>query len=48
MRDEDLKIIWICKDCKDKFVFISDVDDHKMKYNHINILRFDMESGVVR
>lgn len=29
MHPDDLKAIWICRECKMKFLFHSDMDDHK-------------------
>jgi hypothetical protein len=45
MHPEDLKIIWICVDCLAKFVFHSDVDDHKLHTGHFSIRKYDLLSG---
>lgn len=34
MHPDDLKAIWICHECRMKFVFHSDVDDHKDSAGH--------------
>ncbi len=34
MHPDDLKAIWICHDCKMKFVFHSDIEDHKDSTGH--------------
>jgi hypothetical protein len=34
MHPDDLKAIWICRECKTVFVFHSDVDDHKGLSGH--------------
>ena len=34
MHPDDLKTIWMCRECKTVFVFHSDVDDHKGLSGH--------------
>ncbi len=34
MHPDDLKVIWICHECKMKFAFHSDVEDHKELTDH--------------
>ncbi len=34
MHPDDLKAIWICHECKMKFVFHSDNEDHKSSTGH--------------
>ena len=34
MHPDDLKAIWICRECRRVFVFHSDVDDHKDLTSH--------------
>jgi hypothetical protein len=34
MHPDDLKVIWICRECRMKFLFHSDVDDHKDLTGH--------------
>ena len=34
MHPDDLKAIWICHECRMKFLFHSDVEDHKDSTGH--------------
>lgn len=34
MHPDDLKAIWICRECRMKFLFHSDIDDHKDLTGH--------------
>jgi hypothetical protein len=34
MHQDDLKAIWICHECKMKFLFHSDIEDHKDSTGH--------------
>jgi hypothetical protein len=34
MHPDDLKAIWICHECKMKFVFHSDIEDHNDSTGH--------------
>jgi hypothetical protein len=34
MHPDDLKAIWICHECKMKYVFHSDIEDHKDATGH--------------
>jgi hypothetical protein len=34
MHPDDLKAIWICRECRTVFVFHSDVEDHKALRGH--------------
>ena len=34
MHPDDLKAIWICHECKQKFVFHSDTEDHNNSTGH--------------
>ena len=34
MHPDDLKAIWICHECKMKYVFHSDIEDHKDSTGH--------------
>ena len=45
IRPEDLKNIWICRDCHSSFAFVSDLDDHKKETMHKKIMRIDLETG---
>ena len=44
MHDEDLKVIWFCRECETSFVFGSDVEDHKEKEGHLKISKYDLSS----
>jgi hypothetical protein len=34
MHPDDLRAIWICHECKMKFIFHSDIEDHKDSTGH--------------
>ena len=34
MHPDDLKAIWICNECRMKFLFHSDIEDHKDSTGH--------------
>jgi hypothetical protein len=34
MHPDDLKAIWICHECKMKFIFHSDIEDHNNSTGH--------------
>ena len=35
MHPDDLKAIWICHECKMKFIFHSDIEDHNNSTGHM-------------
>jgi hypothetical protein len=45
MHRDDLKVIWICIECKARFLFRSDVEDHKIKVGHSMTYKYDLLSG---
>ena len=45
MNDRDLNIIWVCTQCKQSFLFNSDMQDHKTCTGHSRIHKFDLLSG---
>ncbi len=45
MHPEDLKTIWVCRDCGRNFIFNSDVEDHKTQFNHPCMNLFDFRNG---
>jgi hypothetical protein len=47
MYQDDLKVIWFCRDCGTSFVFRSDVEDHKKKVGHLEISKYDLSSFIV-
>ena len=42
MHPDDLKVIWICHECKMKFLFHSDVEDHTGLSGHKLIAKMIM------
>jgi hypothetical protein len=44
MHQDDLKVVWFCRECGTSFVFRSDVEDHKEKEGHSMISRYDLSS----
>ena len=34
MHEDDLKAMWICHECKMKYIFQSDIEDHKDSTGH--------------
>ena len=47
MHPEDLHMLWVCYQCKSRFVFHSDADDHKLESGHLLIRKYDILSGKV-
>jgi hypothetical protein len=45
MHPDDLKVIWICYECKKVFVFHSDVTDHEDLTSHKSIEKAMMISS---
>jgi hypothetical protein len=45
MHPEDLKTIWVCRECGRNFIFNSDVEDHKKQFNHSCMTQFDFKKG---
>ncbi len=38
MHPEDLKIAWLCCQCRRNFLFHSDLEDHKREFNHSEVM----------
>jgi hypothetical protein len=38
MHPDDLKTMWLCCECKQNFLFHSDVEDHKKEFNHSRVM----------
>jgi hypothetical protein len=38
MHPDDLKTMWLCSECKQNFLFHSDVEDHKKEFNHSRVM----------
>jgi hypothetical protein len=45
MHPDDLKIVWVCHECGRKFVFHSDVEDHKRHFSHSKMMLCDLTRG---
>jgi hypothetical protein len=45
MHQDDLKTVWICNECGMSFIFFSDMQDHKAKFGHVGIKKYDLSSG---
>ncbi len=45
MHHDDLKMMWVCNKCRSRFVFHSDVDEHRKKTEHLTIEKYDLKSG---
>lgn len=45
MHPDDLKIMWMCYECGRKFVFHSDVEDHKRHFKHTKMMLCDLVSS---
>ena len=41
MHPDDLKTIWVCRDCGRNFVFNSDVEDHQRQFSHSCMMQYD-------
>ena len=38
MHPDDLKTMWLCCECRQNFLFHSDVEDHKKEFNHSRVM----------
>jgi len=45
MHPEDLKILRICVDCRQRFIFHSDWEDHQHQTGHSSMKKYDLLSG---
>jgi len=45
MHPEDLKILRICVDCRQRFMFHSDWEDHQLHTGHYSMKKYDLLSG---
>ena len=45
MHPEDLKILCICVECRQRFIFHSDWEDHQVEIGHFDIKKYDLISG---
>jgi hypothetical protein len=39
MHPEDLKILWLCHECGEVFIFHSDIEDHQRMEGHKKIAK---------
>jgi len=39
MHPDDLNYIWICEECKTRFSFTSDIEEHKTNTGHRSITK---------
>jgi hypothetical protein len=47
MHPEDLKVIWICRQCGSSFVFHADVDNHTEQTGHSNMQKNNLLSNKI-
>ena len=47
MDPDDLKTLWLCRECGRRFAFHSDVENHKKEFNHSMTLIYNLQSGTV-
>lgn len=45
MNRDDLRMIWLCHECRLSFFFNSDVIDHRRASRHSRISKYDLHSG---
>ncbi len=45
MHQNDLKTVWICNVCGMRVIFFSDMQDHKAKFGHLGMKKYDLTSG---
>lgn len=38
MHPEDLNTVWLCCECRQNFLFHSDVEDHRKQFNHSKVM----------
>lgn len=43
MHPDDLKVLWLCRECGRSFAFHSDVENHKKQDNHSMIVLYDLQ-----
>jgi len=42
MHPDDLKTMWLCQECGRRFLYHSDVEDHRRHMNHSKIVLYDL------
>lgn len=45
MHPDDLKVLWLCRECGHGFVFHSDVEVHKKQFNHSMIMLYNLQDN---
>ena len=45
MHPDDLKTMWLCRECGRNFIFHSDVEDHKRHFSHSKMMMCDLPAG---
>ena len=45
MHPDDLKTLWLCRECGCNFIFHSDVEDHKRHFRHSKMMMCDLPAG---
>jgi hypothetical protein len=45
MNRDDLKVVWICDDCKIVLVFHDDCEVHRQDTGHKHLTAYDIETG---
>lgn len=45
MHPDDLKVLWLCRECGHGFVFHSDVEIHKKQFNHSAIMLYNLQNS---
>jgi hypothetical protein len=45
MHPDDLKTLWLCRECGRNFIFHSDVEDHKSHFQHSKMVLRDLHGG---
>jgi hypothetical protein len=45
MHSDDLNNMWVCHQCKMRFIFIADMEDHRATTGHSNLTKYDLLSG---
>jgi hypothetical protein len=45
MNKDDLKVVWICDNCKILLIFYDDCKVHCQKTGHVHLTAYDIETG---
>jgi hypothetical protein len=44
---DDLKVLWICDDCRTALLFREDGEDHCQKTGHPHLTAYDLQTGEI-